>query len=89
MIPTPTLARLMQRMMPVRTYHNVSKRSWKLAPGCSRQERPALFDPSDLTRILGVAESSTYRLQMERVHGGVRQHAATTAHLVNFCWSFS
>jgi capsular polysaccharide biosynthesis protein len=31
---------------------------------------------------LGVAESSTFRLQMERVHGGVRQHAATTAHLI-------
>jgi capsular polysaccharide biosynthesis protein len=53
-----------------------------LAQSCSRLERPALFDPSDLTRILGVAESSTYRLQMERVHGGVRQHAATTAHLI-------
>ena len=82
MIPTPTVARLVQRMMPTRSYRDISARSWQLSPSSTRQEPPALFEPSDLPRILGVAETSTLALQMSRVRGGLRQHAPTMAYMV-------
>ena len=82
MIPTPTVARLMQRVAPARSYRDISARSWPLAPGCTQHEPPALFEASDTARILGVAESSTLALQMSRVSGGLRQHAPTMAYRI-------
>ncbi len=82
MIPTPALARLIQRIMPMRNYRDVSKRSWALAPACRRHEASAVFHASDVSRILGVSELSTLSLQMERIYGGLRQHGATVAHWI-------
>lgn len=68
-------------MRPGRGFRDASERSWEIAPGGTRTEPPALFDPEELPRILGVAEDSTMQVQMDRVHGGARDHAATKAYL--------
>jgi len=86
----PSLIPLKQRALALirgaRTYKEVSDRKWTLCPGETYFSPPAIYLDGQLEKVTHIAGTTTYADEMQRVRGGVHQHAPTEAYqLLHAC----
>ena len=81
MINLPLLKQRGLRLLNGRkTYKDLSDQQWTLCAAESSISPPAIYLPGELDKVTGVVEQTTYENQLERIKGGLTQHAATTAY---------
>jgi hypothetical protein len=81
MINLPLLKQRGLRLLTGRkTYKDLSDQQWTLCAAESSISPPAIYLPGELDKVTGVIEQTTYKTQLQRIKGGLTQHAATTAY---------
>lgn len=81
MINSPLLKRQILRLVQgARTYHELCDQQWVLAPAEVAIAPPAIYLAGELEKVTEVPENTSYKLEMKRVLGGERHHAATIAY---------
>jgi Glycosyltransferase 61 len=63
---------------PQATVRDVSQKEWVLHSATVATVPPAIFSESDLQRVTSVMEETTLDMELRRIRGGHRDHAATT-----------
>lgn len=63
-----------------KTYKDLSDKQWTLSPTENSTSPSAIYLPTELDKVTGVAEQTTYENELKRIQGGLVQHGATTAY---------
>ncbi|TCS59811.1 uncharacterized protein DUF563 [Primorskyibacter sedentarius] len=83
-VNTPLLAWGLRRFVTGRTpdLHELATRSWEISPALSEACPPAIHLPDALDRITALSPWRDWESERRFIEGGVIEHAATRAHLV-------
>jgi len=63
-----------------KTYKDLCDRQWTLHPSEKSVSAPAIYLDGELDKVTGVQEETTYTAEIQRVQGGIQEHAATIAY---------
>ena len=76
----PALSRLRAYLRKTNEFKEGASRSWTVSPAEQTEAAAAIFDPSDIRRITGVAADDTIAEQIRRTQAGTANHGATVAY---------
>ena len=66
----------------IKTYQEMSEKHWILCPSESSTSPPAIYLDKELQKVTAVLKETSYDLEMERIGGVRREHAATIAYSI-------
>lgn len=81
MINLPLLKQKGWRLLTGRKpYQDLCDKRWTLCPGEKLVSSSAIYLDGELDKVTAVQEETTYAYELQRVQGGIKAHAATTAY---------
>lgn len=63
-----------------KTYRDLCDQQWILYPSEQMMSLPAIYLDGELDKVTAVMNETTYAFEEQRIHGGMREHAATLAY---------